>query len=148
MKITDIIKEHSTKLILSAIFGVLGILIGSLYSQVIPILLPIIIQELPKPVLLKMLTAAILLFLLSTLAALFIYSHYRPKLVPKFGLLWDKNKEPYCPACRNPLSQYLKCQFSDEGTSEKVFWCVKCDKYIYLTYNGDVIELDEAKKML
>lgn len=95
-----------------------------------------------------MLTAAILLFLLSILAALFIYLHYRPKLVPKFGVLWDKNKEAYCPACRNPLSAYLPYKFSEKSLTTKAFWCIKCDKYIYLTHNADVIELDDAKKML
>lgn len=89
-----------------------------------------------------------LLYLLMVASYVILYIKYRNKLFPKFGLLWDRRKEPYCPSCRNPLSQYLKCRFSNEGVAEKVFWCVKCDKYIYLTHNADVIELDEAKKML
>jgi hypothetical protein len=146
MKLIDTIKESGTKLLLSAIFGVLGILIGSLYSDVIPIVLPIVIQELPKTVLLKMLSVAILLFSLSILASLFIYFQYKPKLITKFGVLWDKNKEAYCPSCQTPLSEGT--HFNSAADNYYYFKCFKCKIPIRLKHNGKNILLDEAQKLL
>jgi hypothetical protein len=144
MKIIDTIKEHSTKLILSAIFGVLGILIGSLSSEIIPILLPIIIQELPKPVLLKMLTAAILLFFLSIAAAFAIYLKYKPRLIPKCGVLWDKKKEAYCPACEIILSEY----WEQESPPFYTFNCKKCGARIRLMHQGKSISMSDVQKII
>jgi hypothetical protein len=146
MKFIDTIKEASIKYWLSAIFAVLILLIGSIYQDVIPLIYPEIIQKLSKEVFLKITTLAIILFFLSIFVALFIYLHYRPKLKTKFGILWDKNKEAYCPACRNPLSAYFPYRF--DSTTVKAFKCIKCDKYIPITHNSKIIDLDDAKKML
>lgn len=146
MKITDTIKESATKCILSAIFGLLGILIGSLYSEIIPILLPTIIQELPKSILLKMLTLAILLFFLSFAWSFAIYSKYKTRLTPKCGVLWDKNKEAHCPACEKPLSEY--CFVNIPSNPHYKFKCIQCDRDILLMHDSKPISLLEAQKLL
>jgi hypothetical protein len=144
MKIIDTIKESTITLLLSAIFGLLGILIGSLYSEIIPIVLPIIIQELPKSVLLKMLTTAILLFFLSIAAAFAIYLKYKPRFIPKCGVLWDKKKEAYCPACEIILSEY----WEQESPPFYGFRCKKCGADIRLMHQGKSISMSDVQKMI
>jgi hypothetical protein len=134
--------------LLTAIVGVLGILIGSIYSDLIPIIFPAIIQQLPKPVLLKMLTLAIVLFVLSLVLSLWIYNQFKTKLKPKFGVVWDKNKEPYCPACEKPFTKFTL----ERGGGAKIvvgLACPKCGNHFELiTDEGERITLAEAKKLL
>lgn len=142
MKIIDTIKESATKYTLSAIFGILILLIGAIYQDLLPILYPEVIQNLPKEVFLKITTLAILLFVLSSVLSLFYYLKSRTKLIPKCGILWDKNKEPYCTACEKPLSEYY---FSDPYYG---FRCIQCDKDIRLMHDTKPISLPEAQKLL
>ncbi len=149
MKIIDTIKESSTKYLLSSLFGLLILLLGAIYQDILPIIYPEVIQKLPKEVFIKITTLAILLFVLSSVLSFIFYLKLKNKLIPKFGVLWDKNKEAYCPACRIPLSHYVTWKPDNpEATSIKAFQCVGCDKQISITHNADVIELDEARKML
>jgi hypothetical protein len=146
LKITESIKESTTKYLLSAILGVLVLLIGSIYSDLIPIILPSIIQQLPKTVLLKMLTLAITLFVLSLGLSWVIYIHFKTKFIPKFGVVWDKNGDPYCPVCEKPLAKHT---VKIDGKIEAALHCVKCDRSLALiTDEGNRISLIEAKKLL
>lgn len=148
MKLTEKIKESTTQYILSAVSGVLGLLIGSIYNTVIPVIVPTIVQQLPKIVLLQLLSVAvILLFLLFALSAL-LYFKYKTKLTPKFGVYWDKNNEAFCPSCEKPLSNYALYDFKKNGVGVYAFRCVKCDKYVALSHNGNFINFDDAKKQL
>jgi hypothetical protein len=149
MKIIDIIIESSTKYFLSFLFGLLILLIGAIYQDILPILYPEVIQKLPKEVFLKITTLAILLFVLSSVLSFIFYIKLKNKLIPKFGVLWDKNKETYCPACRIPLSHYVTWKSDNpKDIGMKAFECTRCDKRIFLAHNGDVIELDDARNML
>ncbi len=146
MKITESIKESTTKYLLSIILGVLGLLIGSIYSDLIPIILPSIIQQLPKTVLLKMLTLAIILFVLSLALSWVTYIHLKTKFISKFGVVWDKNKEPYCPACEKPFAKY---EANLGGKIQAGLYCAKCNKTLPLiTDEGKRLTLIEAKKLL
>ena len=107
MKIIDTIKEHTIKYFLSALFGLLILLIGLIYQDVLLVIYPEVIQKLPKEVFLKITTVAIILFALSSALSFIFYLKLKNELIPKFGVLWDKNKEAYCPACRIPLSHYV-----------------------------------------
>ena len=146
MKIIDTIKESTTKYLLSAIFGFFGLLIGALYSEVFPIIFPIIIQELPKTVLLKLLLVATILLVLSWFLSFALYLEHKRKLTPKCGVLWDKKKEAYCPACETVLSEYWEQQSSDDPVCE--FKCMKCDCHIRLMHLGKNISLSDAQKLL
>jgi uncharacterized protein YqhQ len=147
LKITESIKESTTKYLLSIILGVLGLLIGSIYSDLIPVILPSIIQQLPKAVLLKMLTLALILFFLSLALSWVIYLQLKTKFKPKFGVVWDKSKEPYCPACEKPLTKYT-LQNHDKIIA-KGLRCAKCGVHFTLiTDEGEKISLIEAKKLL
>jgi len=146
MKIIETIKECIAKYLVSAIFGVLILLIGAIYQDVLPTVYPEAVQKLPKEVFLKITTLAIILSLISLALLLAVYLHYRKNLIPKCGVLWDKNKEAYCPACQTLLSQGTFYN----STADKFYHykCIKCDNTIRLMYEGKDILLDEAKKLL
>jgi hypothetical protein len=153
MKIIEKITESATLYILSAIFGFLGLLLGSIYSEIIPIILPPIIQQAPKTAILKLLTVAIILFVLSVALSLALYLRFRSKLFPRFGVLWDKKSEPHCPSCKNHLSNYGI--YSEPGNykglkqgSYSGFHCIQCKENVYPIHEGKNITLDEARQII
>ena len=117
---------------------------GSLYSDIIPKISQYLIPNASKEVLLKITTLATILFALSVALSLVIYLKYRKKLIPKLGVLWDKNKEAYCPACEIVLSEY---QEQDDPPIYE-FTCVKCNAHIRLMNFGKSISLSDAQKFL
>lgn len=144
MKITENIIESTIKYLPSAIFGFFGLLIGSLYSEALPIILPAVIQQMPKTLLLKLLMVATILFVLSFLVSCAMYFKLKKKLIPKFGVLWDKNKEAYCPACEIVLSEYHE---QDDPPIYELS-CVKCNAHIRLMYFGKPISLKNAQELI
>ncbi|MFQ5714169.1 MAG: hypothetical protein ACE5GU_09065 [Candidatus Scalinduaceae bacterium] len=64
-------------------------------------------------------------------------------LKPKFGVLWDENKEPYCPACKTLLSQSVSEFFKNVQLE-----CIKCEESLSLINNDKEISLEEAKSLL
>lgn len=79
------------------------------------------------------LTALVLILIILTLY-LSSSLYQAKKLTLKFGILWDKYKEPYCPACRNPLSNYRERTNLPPtiGLPQYTLRCVKCNKSINL----------------
>jgi hypothetical protein len=68
-------------------------------------------------------------------------------LTLKFGIYWDKNKQPHCPTCKTPLSRYKEEQ-SASGNFSAYFLCPKCRLPIYLQNDEAPITLQQAKKQL
>lgn len=87
-----------------------------------------------------------MLLVLSVALTFFVYLKYKRKLFPKFGVLWDKNKEAYCPSCEIVLSEYNDNERHDNPIYE--FRCIKCNSYIQLMNLGKSISLLEAQKLL
>lgn len=148
MNINDIIKKLPFA-IATPIMLHLTILLGITQLDRLDVVFPYLaLLRVGNPLSTTVITLS-LLYLLMVASYILLYLKYRDKLIPKFGVLWDKNKEAYCPACRNPLSHYVTWASESPGAlSTKAFECVKCDKRIMITHNGDVIELDDARKML
>ena len=145
MKIIDSIKEATIIQIISALLGVLILLIGSVHSEAIPLILPILIQQLPKIILLKILTLATILCILLIALSVSLYLRLKTKLIPKFGVLWDKNKEAYCPSCKIPLFEYNE---QENGPPIYEFTCIGCNSDIRLTNFGEPISLKDAQKLI
>lgn len=80
-------------------------------------------------------------YLIMLVSYIFLYFKFKNKLTPKFGVLWDKNKEAYCPSCEILLSD------SHLDGDYYHYTCVKCGKTIYLTHLGRYIPLSEAIKI-
>ena len=142
MKIMDIIKENSIKLILSGLFAILVFLAGSIYHDLSLTFLQTILESISKQLLLKLFLMAIIGIVLISVLALYFYLKSKTKLIPKCGVLWDKNKEPHCPACEKPLSEgYFSNPYYE-------FKCIQCGSYIRLMHNAKPISLNEAQKLL
>lgn len=146
MKIIDTIKESTIKQIVSGIFGILILLIGLIFPDIIPGIFRYLIQNLSKEALIRITSLAILLSVLLFGLSLLLYLKSRKQLTPKCGILWDRNKEPYCPACEKPLSEYHFSYIPADPYYE--FTCIQCDKNIRLMHNSKPISLEEAQKLL
>lgn len=94
-----------------------------------------------------MLSWAILLSALLLVASFVIYFHLKIKLIPKFGVLWDKKHgEPYCPVHEKPLARHKTKIGDDPATGLD---CRKCNEsYPLMTDEGKRLTLPEAKKLL
>jgi len=143
MKITETIMSNTITILLTALSGLFGILLGSIYSEVVPIILPTLTQQLPITVLLKILSGATILLVLSIVLSIFIYLKYKPKYKARFGILWDKNKEPYCPACHIYLSGY-----TENPPKGFYFWCHSHKDFVFIHNNGVPMSLLDAQKQL
>jgi hypothetical protein len=68
------------------------------------------------------------------------------RLIPKFGVLWDKNKEPYCPFCEKLLSL---SQRINNGESIILLRCLECQQMPdIMDDNANLLSLKEAKSRL
>lgn len=81
-----------------------------------------------------------LLMLASYIVLCFKFSN---KFTPKFGVLWDKNKEPYCPSCKTYLSGY-----TENPPTGYYFWCHTHKDYVFIHNNGIPTPLTEVQKLL
>lgn len=89
---------------------------------------------------------AILLYLVLLASYVFLCLKIRKNLKPRFGALWDKNKEPYCPTHEKPLTRH-KVKLG--GKIESGLDCTKCNKTIQLINDeGKRLTLSEAKRLL
>lgn len=87
------------------------------------------------------------LYLLMLASYIILYIKFKNKLTPKFGVFWDKNKEPYCPACQSLLNKE-SVNISDPDATVYLK-CIHCDKYVYLSLDEPKrLTLSEAKKYL
>jgi hypothetical protein len=147
MKFTETITSTTITLLLTSLSGLFGILLGSIYSEIVPIILPTLTQQLPITVLLKILSVAIILFFLSVVLTIFVYLNYKPKYKARFGILWDKDKQAYCPSCKTLLSNYQPFVHSSVKTSY-MYNCIKCDRMIPINDKGMPITLEDAIKKI
>ena len=98
-------------------------------------------------------TTAILLYLSFLASYVLLAIKFGNKIILKFNLYWDKNKEPYCPICKSPLSDETGFK-TQEGTDTTQFNCLKCNPKSYPAYyicpkhNGLYISSKYAKKHL
>ena len=91
-------------------------------------------------------TMAMSLYLVLLASYVFLCMKMRKNFRPRFGLLWDKDKEPYCPIHEKPLTRH-KVQIN--GKIEAGLHCIKCNKSIPpITDTGARLTLSEAKALL
>jgi len=148
MKIRENIIKLSIKQLILLLLSAYVALIVSIYQDLLPIIFPKVVQELPTSVLLKLILVTTALCVLLSMLSLFIYLHLKIKLVPKFGVLWDKkDKEPYCPVHRIPLARHKTKIGNDPATGLD---CHKCKEPSYPLIDDDNrrLTLAEANKLL
>ena len=55
------------------------------------------------------------------------------KLVYKYNCWWNKKQNPYCPKCRNHLSNEVRYDFCSDNEKYNILNCMACKHDIYLT---------------
>jgi hypothetical protein len=96
-------------------------LIGWLSLQIAPIIAPAIETGLPIRVLLGILGLSVFLNVCAVLAIYKLRSG-SSALSLKYGIYWDKKKNPHCPSCKIPIGGY------NSYSSGKGYYCKPCGK--------------------
>lgn len=97
-------------------------LIGWLALELAPIIAPAIEAALP----IKVVLAILLLSLAVNIGlaiAIWRLASKRPQLRLKYGILWDSDKNPHCPVCKNAGLDYNEWNYGQLG-----YFCNSCEK--------------------
>ena len=88
-----------------------------------------------------------LLFLLCLAWCIALRSQLSEKIITRFGLCWDKRKNPYCPTCKIPLRPDKQWDFGNITTFSLL--CPKCGcHHPMVDENGKTSDLPSIKKLL
>ena len=118
------------------------VLLAWVGSQIAPALLPAIDAALSKTALLSLLVLSIVLNLV--FLALVFYLAKKPPLKLKYGIYWDKDKNPHCPSCKIPIAAY-----NEYTTAGKGYYCKPCNEVFPLQdARGKDIDPDMVLKEL
>jgi hypothetical protein len=93
--------------------------------QVAPAVLPAIEAVTSKRALLALLVTSLVLNFVFVLVAFF--SSKKAEFRIKYGIYWDREKNPHCPACKIPIGGYA------EYSAGKGYYCKPCNKIFRLT---------------
>lgn len=96
------------------------VLAGWFLSLVAPILKPAILAALPAQAVLPLLLLSLLLNLIFAVLIYQTTKKQEPELQLRFGVYWDKNKNPHCPVCQKPV------RYDDWGYSGVGYYCQPC----------------------
>jgi len=103
MKLLDKVRDGFLEHIGTACAAALTGLLGWLFYQLAPSLTPAL-QAIPLHVVLAILLLSIAL---NVALVVTVWRLSRPQqLKLMFGILWDKEKNPHCPVCKNPGLKY------------------------------------------
>lgn len=114
-KFWDKLIEHAAECAVAA----LSILLVYVAGQLAPVALPLL-DALSNRVLLALMLASLLINVL--LALLIYYVTRKSPLRLKYGIYWDKERNPHCPACEKPVAAY------GEYNSGWGYYCKPCGK--------------------
>jgi hypothetical protein len=94
-------------------------------SKIAPIVLPAIESSLNKSLLVSLLLASLALNII--FLVLFWIFIKKPDFKLKYGIYWDKDKNPHCPNCKIPVAGY------NEYQAGWGYYCKPCGKVFALT---------------
>lgn len=147
------LKEKAQDRAISLLFISIGLLALIVWAAIPSEVWASVSGAIPKSVLWALLG---LLLIAVSLGAAYVFN-LRKQLDPKdefaFGVYWNSDLNPLCPACKTPLSQSRRhlMYFVGEGTPlpKPITECLKCDKHVPLyDDNGNEVKLSDAKKRL
>lgn len=90
----------------------------SLY-KLLPALLPSLLSALSMPILLSLLGTSLLMNFVFLIIVWVNESKREFRL--KYGIYWDKDKNPHCPSCKIPLAAFGSYQMGGTG-----YYCKPC----------------------
>lgn len=115
-KFADKLIEHAAESAVAAI----SVLLVWVAHQLSPIVLPLIESHLSNQVLVALLLASLAV---NVLLALLIYVLSRkPPFKLRYGIYWDREKNPHCPSCQKPVAAY------GEYAAGWGYYCKPCGK--------------------
>ena len=107
-------------------------------SKIGPVVLPILESSLSKSLLVTLLLASFALNFI--FLVLFWVTRKKSEFKLKYGIYWDKDKNPHCPNCKIPIGAYGSYQSGGKG-----YYCKPCGKIFSLTdASGNHIEPEQA----
>jgi hypothetical protein len=118
-----------------------GVVLIWVCSEVGSAILPAVENSLPKSILLKIALASLALNII--FLAIFWVTRKTSEFKLKYGIYWDSDKNPHCPACKIPTGAYSEYQ---AGWG---YYCKPCGKTFPLTdAAGNDIKPDQALEEL
>lgn len=116
-KFVEKLVEHAAEAAVAAV----SVLLVWVAHQLSPVVLPLIESHLSNQVLVALLLASLAV---NALLALLIYVLSRkPPFKLKYGIYWDSERNPHCPACQKPVAKYGDYQVGGKG-----YYCKPCNK--------------------
>ena len=113
-------------------------LVAWISMQIAPIILPAVLDKFPSKIMLAILMLS--LFINIALAVItWRLTRKNDELKLLYGILWDKNKNPHCPVCKNPGLQYAEWNYGQLG-----YRCNPCDK-IFALQNSSGTDIKPAQ---
>jgi hypothetical protein len=125
MSFTDKIKESIISRAAESVAAAITVLIAWVAYQLAPAILPAIETALSKRVILALFLLSLVLNIIFFLFVRAVSKKESFKL--KYGIYWDKEKNPHCPNCKIPLAGY------GMYSSGKGYYCKPCGKIFPLT---------------
>lgn len=150
------LKEIKSKIIESSISSIVGLIVGALLTTLlwlfsdIPSAFISLLPVLPNTTLTKLSTGLLLIVLFE---AFWIYSlrkRLKAKLKSSFGMLWDRDANPYCPACQKRLTNY-RVDYAESLMIRGApgFKCLSCDRIVFIEYEPDTYyDLPKVKQIV
>lgn len=139
MKFLDKIKESIAIRAAESVAASLTVLLVWVAYQLAPVIVPAIEATISKQVLLALLAAS---FVLNIVFLLVVWSTSKKEPFRlKYGIYWDKEKNPHCPSCKIPVAAY-----GDYQTSGKGYYCKPCKK-IFALADASGKDIDPAKAL-
>jgi len=115
----------------------ISVIIIWISSKIVPIILPVIESSLDKSLLVSLLFASMALNII--ILVIFWIFQKKSNFKLKYGIYWDKDKNPHCPNCKIPVTEYAD---HPEGWG---YNCRACNKFFSLAdMNGTDIKPQQA----
>ncbi|MGZ3789253.1 MAG: hypothetical protein ACXVLQ_12065 [Bacteriovorax sp.] len=122
----EIIKNKILERAVELVVAALIVLFGWSAAQIAPIFIPFL-NQIPKNVFIALLLTSILVNGIFGVVIWILASSNKTRFKLKYGIYWDKDKNPHCPNCKIPIGAYAKYQ---AGWG---YYCKPCNKIFKLT---------------
>lgn len=140
-KIKEVTVEHTAELLL----GILALLLGPTWLVLRSLLSRHILPALSKETLAGLLALTTILLLLAIAYVFYLRKKIKGKLVHKFGVMWSKDRVPYCPGCSKPLGRFECHNVKESLWGRWGFWCIQCSQVVSMSDdNGTILKLKDA----
>jgi hypothetical protein len=130
-----------------AVIGLLGYFGGMVIEEIVPLYLEHAVSYKSQKVLLGLLGISFVIIIILISSTIYIYYKSKTKLIPMFGILWDKNQNAYCNICKKLLSNHGSLETVDGPID--AYFCVNCKEFFSMRNDKrEILTLTAAKDLL